>query len=117
MVSWLAPLPLWWYLALCGGWVAIGLWIAGKAEHYLQCQDAAPIVIDEIAGVLLAYCAVPLSFWTVVLGFISFRVFDIAKPWPQLERLPGGWGIMSDDLAAGLLAQGCLRLGLLVFSP
>jgi phosphatidylglycerophosphatase A len=49
-----------------------------------------------------------------VVGFLGFRFFDICKPLPQLERLPGGWGIMLDDLFAGILAQVCVRLSLIL---
>jgi phosphatidylglycerophosphatase A len=91
------------------GIVVLGIGVAGAAERLLACKDAAPIVVDEIAGMLLTYYAVPLAPLPIILGFLLFRAFDIYKPWPQLERLPGGWGIMLDDLAAGALAQGCLR--------
>ena len=58
---------------------------------------------------LMTYCAVPVAVLPLVVGFLCFRFFDICKPLPQLERLPGGWGIMLDDLLAGLLAQVCVR--------
>ena len=96
------------------GCVALGIWVAGEAEHLFGEKDAAPIVIDEIAGMLLTYCAVPVAWFPLMVGFVSFRFFDICKPLPQLERLPGGWGIMFDDLCAGLLAQACVRLSLIL---
>ncbi len=103
-------MPPWVYglLLLVSG--ALGIWVAGEAEQLLGRKDAAPIVIDEIVGILLTYYAVPVSLLPVGLGFLFFRLFDIAKPWPRLELLPGGWGIMLDDVLAGLLAQSCLRL-------
>ena len=69
------------------------------------------VVIDEVAGMLLTLLAVPVGFTGAVVGFLAFRLFDISKPVParQAERLPGGWGIMTDDLVAGLYAQGLLR--------
>ena len=94
--------------------LALGIWVAGEAEQLFGDKDAAPIVIDEIAGMLLTYCAVPVAVLPLVVGFLSFRFFDICKPLPQLERLPGGWGIMLDDLLAGLLAQVCVRLFLVL---
>jgi len=96
------------------GCAACGVWIAREAEQLFGSKDASPIVIDEIAGMLLTYYAVPVALVPLLGGFVCFRVFDIWKPLPQLERLPGGWGIMLDDLVAGLLAQGCLRLFLLL---
>lgn len=83
--------------------------MSGEAERLFGEEDAACIVIDEIVGVLLTYTATPKAFWSLSIGFVVFRVFDIFKPWPRLERFPGGWGVMLDDLWAGLLAQGCLR--------
>jgi phosphatidylglycerophosphatase A len=95
-----------------------GLATAGAAARRLGRGDPAQVVIDEVAGVLLAVACVPAAALTrepvlaVVLAVALFRVFDIAKPWPvaSCERLPGALGIMADDLVAGLLA------GLLVAS-
>jgi phosphatidylglycerophosphatase A len=93
--------------------LAVGIWTAGEAEKLLGRKDASPIVIDEIVGMLVTCCAIPAAVLPVLVGFLAFRLFDIYKPVPQLERLPGGWGVMLDDLLAGLLAQGCVRLLLL----
>ena len=95
---------------MLAGCAVLGVWVAGEAERLFGIKDAAPIVIDEIAGMLLTYYAVPMALLPLLVGFVCFRFFDILKPLPQLEQLPGGWGIMFDDLFAGLLAQGCLRL-------
>lgn len=110
----LALLPPSLYAALLLGLTASGIWAAGEAERLLGRKDASPIVIDEIAGMLLTYFAVPVGFFPLFVGFVVFRLADIFKPLPQLERLPGGWGIMLDDLCAGLVAQGCIRLLLLL---
>ena len=109
----LSHLPVLIYALVLAGCAALGVWVAGEAEQLFGKKDASPIVIDEIAGMLLTYCAVPIALLPLLAGFVCFRFFDIYKPLPQLERLPGGWGIMLDDLFAGLLAQGCLRLFLL----
>jgi phosphatidylglycerophosphatase A len=90
--------------------LVVGLWAAGEAEQLLGCKDASPIVIDEIVGMLVTYFMLPIAVWPVVVGFGLFRLFDILKPLPQLERLSGGWGVMLDDLLAGCLAQGGVRL-------
>ena len=94
--------------------IALGVWSAGKAEQLLACKDASCIVVDEIAGILLAYLAVPIAVLPLLVGFILFRLFDIIKPVPRLEALPGGWGVMLDDMMAGLLAQCGVRLFLLL---
>lgn len=97
-----------------------GLATAGVAARRLGLGDPAQVVIDEVAGVLLATACIPASVLVreplvaVVLVVALFRVFDIAKPWPvaSCERLPGALGIMADDLVAGLLA-GLLAASLL----
>jgi phosphatidylglycerophosphatase A len=82
--------------------------------------DHPAIVIDEIVGLWLAVL-IPLTLvpdaladgWLLLAAFLLFRLFDIAKPWPvsQLERtLPGGWGVVLDDLAAGAMAGLCLTV-------
>lgn len=75
-------------------------------------KDPQFVVIDEVAGQLVALIAVPFAWKTFLLGFILFRGFDIVKPPPvrQLEKLPEGAGIVLDDVAAGLYACGVLHL-------
>jgi phosphatidylglycerophosphatase A len=78
-------------------------------------KDAPAIVADEVAGLWIALLAAPVNWWAPLLGFALFRFFDIAKPWPVgwLDRhLPGAWGVMADDLAAGLLSLGVLQLAI-----
>ena len=90
----------------------VGVVAASEAESTYQRRDPGLVFIDEVAGVLLTLLAVPVGVGGVVIGFLAFRAFDIVKPFPvrQAEALPGGWGIMADDLVAGLYAQGALRL-------
>lgn len=82
-------------------------------------KDPQFVVIDEVAGQLITLIAVPVSWKSVLLGFILFRGFDIVKPPPvrQLEHLPEGIGIVLDDVGAGLYAlvimQMALHFGLL----
>ena len=71
-------------------------------------KDSGKIVIDEICGVLTTMFLVPFTWPNLLAGFLLFRFFDIAKPVPGLERLPGGWGVMLDDIAAGIIS--CLIL-------
>jgi phosphatidylglycerophosphatase A len=76
-------------------------------------KDPPQVVMDEVAGMLLTLLLVPApSAMEAGFGFLFFRAFDILKPWPgrRLERLPDGWGILLDDLAAGVYALGCLTL-------
>ena len=83
----------------------------GRAEQDCGQRDPGWIVSDEVAGQMLA---VMLASWPVgvLAAFAGFRLLDIAKPFPirRLERLPGGWGILADDLAAGLVVLVALRL-------
>ena len=98
----------------------LGLLSAPAAIRHFAAGDPGPVVIDEVAGTWLAIALVPATtlavapFSGVLLGVLLFRVFDIAKPWPVgwFERLPGAFGIMADDLAAGAVA-GILAAALL----
>ena len=117
-VSW--PVYLIATLALTGR----GTWAAGAACRAWDTHDDGRIVIDEVAGQLLTLLPLLLLgssntfFPALVTGFVLFRVFDIAKPGPVrwAEGLPGGVGVMADDVVAGLLAAALLALGLVVLS-
>ena len=75
-------------------------------------KDASEIVIDEVAGQWITLLAVPLDWRWWIAAFITFRLFDILKPGPVrlAERLPGGYGVMADDIVAGALAAVCLLI-------
>jgi phosphatidylglycerophosphatase A len=77
--------------------------------------DPGRIVVDEVCGQLLALAFLPAAWAPLAISFVLFRLFDILKPWPirRLEKLPGGWGIMADDIGAGLAAAAVSRLVLL----
>jgi phosphatidylglycerophosphatase A len=129
----LATVLLWWLLShwiatqwqilfvicLAGLAVALGIPAATAVSRAYAKKDPQFVVIDEVAGQLIALIAVPVSWKSLLLGFILFRGFDIVKPPPvrQLERLPEGSGIVLDDVAAGIYAlaimQLLLRFGLL----
>ncbi len=97
--------------------VAFAIWIAGKAEILLEERDPRPIVIDEMAGFLLSLLWLAPRPLTLVLGFVLFRVFDILKPPPVgivEKRLPGGLGVVIDDVLAGVFTNATLRLLLIV---
>lgn len=88
-----------------------GIWICGKAATEIGVHDHGGIVWDEIAGYLLTMYWVSFSWQNLIIGFILFRLFDILKPWPisWLDRhVDGGFGIMIDDVLAGLMAAACL---------
>jgi len=89
----------------------LGVWASGVCEERWG-HDPGRVVIDEVVGMLIAVAFVPLTPVTVWTAFFLFRVFDIAKPWPirRFERFQGGWGIMNDDVAAGIFANVVLRI-------
>jgi phosphatidylglycerophosphatase A len=99
--------------------ILVGIPAATRVSRANASKDPQFVVIDEVAGQLIALIAAPLTWKTFLAGFILFRVFDITKPPPvrQLERLPEGSGIVLDDVAAGIYAlvimQVLLRLGLI----
>ena len=92
--------------------VAAGIWAASEAERHFGRSDPGAIVIDEVAGMLVTLCWLPVSWGGALIGFLAFRAFDIVKPFPAraAERLPRGWGVMADDLVAGVYAHIVLRL-------
>ena len=99
----------------------VAIFFAGTAAstgyaRELGRPDPGRIVIDEVCGQLIALAFLPAGVLAAGLSFALFRVFDILKPWPirRLARLPAGWGIMADDVAAGLAAALAARLALLV---
>lgn len=109
----LKSLPLTMFAA---AWLALmlaGVALCQAAGRRLGVPDHGAIVWDEMVGYWLAVALVPLHWAWLAAGFVLFRVFDIAKPWPVgwLERrAPGGWGVMLDDVAAGAMTLGVLAL-------
>jgi len=94
-------------LALAAALFLLGGFAASTAERLAAEPDPRNVVVDEIAGQLLSFVFVaPLNWRLALAGFLLFRLFDVLKPWPVYlaERLPRGWGIMADDLLAGLYA-------------
>ena len=92
--------------------IAVGIWVCGRTAHDLGVHDHPGIVLDEIAGFLVAMTALPFDWRWIAAGFVVFRVFDIAKPWPISladRRVGGGLGIMLDDVMAGALACAALH--------
>ena len=119
----LATLPLIYLYLEVSPWVqmaillvvtVVGTWASSQAEDEYG-HDGSPIVIDEVAGMLVTFFGVwslSQGWWFFLGGFLLFRLFDIAKPFPinQLQNLPKGYGVMADDLLAGVYANIVLRL-------
>jgi phosphatidylglycerophosphatase A len=112
----IAAIPLWWLLAqlpltsyLIVVFIAavIGISICGRAADQMGVHDHGGIVWDEFVGFWIAMAALPITWQSVILGFLLFRLFDILKPWPISwldNKVSGGFGIMIDDVIAGLAA-------------
>lgn len=112
----LAAIPIWYlfsdwaigpYLLLIFVTTLFGIWICGRTSKDLGVHDHGGIVWDEFVGLWITLIAVPAGWVWVILGFALFRVFDILKPWPigwVDQRVSGGWGIMLDDILAGVMA-------------
>ncbi|HVH43505.1 MAG TPA: phosphatidylglycerophosphatase A [Labilithrix sp.] len=114
-VGTLGALPLW-FAVRGGGPVAVlgtavvvtlvGVWSGGVVARSSGIKDPQRVVIDEVAGVLVALAATPPTARGVAAAVLLFRVFDMTKPFParRAEKLPGGWGIVIDDVVAGFQA-------------
>jgi phosphatidylglycerophosphatase A len=116
----LVPLSLTAYAALLAVLFLAGVWITAQAEAAIATHDHPGIVWDEIVGQLVALTLAPASLVSLLLGFALFRLFDIWKPFPIRwlnNHVQGGWGIMLDDLAAGIAAALCLHGILKLWTP
>ncbi len=107
-------LPMPWILRLLFvlALLALSLYVAGQAEKIYQKKDDQRIVIDEIIGLQITMLPVAINGLNLCAGFVLFRIFDILKPFPvrNLQELPGGWGIVADDVAAGIYAGAVMWL-------
>lgn len=109
----LAPLPLPVYLLVTALLFLIGIWACQVTARSFGVHDHGGIVWDEFVGYLLTMAAAPSGWQWPLAGFVLFRLFDILKPWPIRwldRRVPGGFGIMLDDLGAGVYALGAMQL-------
>ncbi|WP_448702407.1 phosphatidylglycerophosphatase A [Mucilaginibacter sp. AW1-3] len=115
-------LLLWW--AWPGNWLFIGItifitllgiWLGDKVEPYWG-KDSSKLVIDEVSGMLVTLIWLPHNVWLLLAGFVLFRFFDIVKPLGirKLEDLPGGTGVMLDDVAAGIYGNIILQAAVLL---
>lgn len=97
--------------------IPLSIWSSDICSHLLKKRDPSEVVIDEVAGFLLTLFLLPLSWVTILSGFVFFRFFDILKPFPvgwADKRVSGGLGIVLDDLLAGIYSNICIRLLLLL---
>ena len=114
----MASFPLVNYLAVVGVMSMFGIYICGKAASDAGVHDHGAIVWDEIVGFVITMTLVPVSWISVLVGFILFRIFDIFKPWPISwldKNCHDGLGIMADDILAGVAACLCMH-ALLAFN-
>jgi phosphatidylglycerophosphatase A len=105
-------LPLMVYIVITVIAAVLGILICQKVSDDLGVHDHGSIVWDEIVGMMIVFIAVPITWHSILLGFILFRVFDILKPWPISffdKNVHGGWGIMVDDIIAGVFSLICLN--------
>jgi len=117
-----AAIPLYWVLQLMNDWVYLaatiisviaGITICDQAAKKLQVHDYGGIVWDEVAGFLITMCWLPFSWQNLLVGFALFRLLDIVKPWPIRwldKHVEGGFGIMLDDVVAGIFAALVVRM-------
>ncbi len=110
LIFWLQGDPIGYAVTLIG-FIALGYWAVSKLD-LKQNPDPGFVVIDEACGMMVTMIGIPWSWTSALLGFFLFRIFDIVKPFPvrRIERLPGYWGILCDDLAAGVYAWCVLKL-------
>lgn len=110
------------YLAGCIVGIVFSVWICGRAEKIMNAHDPSSVVMDEIIALPLCFLPMIISsavtdqpipdvrtvfveqWWIPLIGFVVFRIFDIAKPWPisKVQDLPDGWGVTADDVLAGI---------------
>jgi phosphatidylglycerophosphatase A len=97
---------------------AVGIWSGTVAEHHFGGIDPGPVVIDEVAGMLITLAFLPVTVLGALVGFVVFRVLDVIKPWPagRFEALPGGLGVMADDGMAAVYGNLAMR-GLIAATP
>lgn len=110
---WLSALSIRDQIFILFGSIGLAIFIAGRAEKILGEKDPSQVVIDEIVGYLTAMTGMAFSWTWAILGFFIFRIMDIIKPYPIRkidQNLPGGWGVVLDDVLAGVYSQIILRV-------
>ena len=109
--------PLW--AQLVGALVLFlgGVAASDRLARLMGKKDPGRAVIDEVAGMWVSLLLLPFGARTALVAFVAFRITDTLKPWParQMESFPGGWGIMADDMMAGVYANLLVRVALLIW--
>jgi len=116
----LAPLPVWLYSITWFALFAFSCWVSHAAGKIYNVVDDGRIVIDELVGYLVTVAFLPFSWTTAILGFFCFRFFDILKPPPASwcdQKIKNGFGVVLDDVVAGLYVALTLRLLLAYLIP
>lgn len=114
-----AGAPVLIYLAVVLIALFFGAWLCGRTAEELGVHDHGGIVWDEFVGMWITLFMAPVEWLWLVVGFLLFRLLDILKPWPIRwadKRVPGGWGIMLDDVLAGIMAALCIQAILVLIS-
>ena len=109
----LSQLPVSQYMAVLSVMALFGIHICGYTAKAVGVDDHPAIVWDEIVGFMITMILVPVSVTTIVVGFALFRFFDIVKPWPISavdKKIHCGFGIMLDDIIAGIMAFAVMQL-------
>ncbi len=96
--------------------LVIGVVAAGRVSEEVGEKDPREVVIDEIVALYLSFATFPLNWKILLAGFLLFRFYDIVKPFParRLESMPGGWGIVADDMVAGAYTWATLKVAFLL---
>jgi len=110
MPTYLPPIP---FTLASLALLLLAVWAADRYAS-VDRPDPSEVVIDEVVGMVVTIAYLPLTPVVLILSLVLFRGFDIAKPFPvrQFEKLPGGWGIVMDDVMAGVYANVVLRVGM-----
>ena len=106
VILWFVPTDVFWFWIAFIAITLFGVLVSGKAENFWG-KDPSKVVIDEVAGSMVSVMLVPKSIVLWVIAFLAFRAYDIIKLPPAStaeKRLPGGWGIMMDDIVSGIYA-------------
>lgn len=109
----LAELGLGGSIAVIAAFVFLAVWISDRAEQVIGKKDAPAIVIDEVAGMMITMAGLPLTPLNLAVGFAAFRALDVIKPFPARhidDKMTGGWGVVLDDVVAGIYSNMLLRL-------
>lgn len=107
-----------WQLLVTVGLIIIGIWSSNIVDG-IWGKDSNKVVIDEVAGMAITLLYVPQNIWYLIISLAAFRFFDIVKPLgiKKTEELPKGWGVMADDILAGIYALTLIQLWILVVKP